>query len=139
VARENSSNDSDPSWLASSWSKIFRACVSSAVPAAAGAPVDVASFDAPLVGDGVVAVDAGGVVAVAGDMAFVVAGAVLAADDDVVLDGIAGVSAVATVVSDVVAHAAPATPITDAASAITTVVWAEFIMVPSVCRRSRAG
>jgi hypothetical protein len=132
VARENSSNDSDPSWLASSWSKIFRACVSSAVPAAAGAPVDVASFDAPLVGDGVVAVDAGGVVAVAGDMAFVVAGAVVAAaiDDDVVLDGIARVSAVAAVVSDVVARAAPATPITDAASAITTVLWAEFIMVP---------
>lgn len=106
--------------------------MSSAVSAAAGTPVDVASFDAPLVGDGVVAVDCGGVVAVDGDMAFVVAGAVVAAaiDDDVVLDGIARVSAVAAVVSDGVAHAVPATPTTDAASAITTFLRAEFIMVP---------
>ena len=152
VARENSSNDSVPSWFASSWSKILRAWLSSAPLAPlADCVVPRVSLDVPFVplegvGDDEAGVDDGlGVEdGLAVDEGVVVAVDVLddgvdvavAELEDVVDCGVASASvelrgiAFEAVVSAVVADAAPARVMIEAATAIPSFVCMEFIGTP---------
>jgi hypothetical protein len=146
VARENSSNESEPSWFRSSWSKILRAWEPSALaPFAVVCGPDVAL-------DGIVEVEVGVVVDVSDDMPVdgVWGDVATPARAALVLPGVPGVAAtpavpcgstgckvrvpavacdadVSAVASDVVAHAAPAMPKTEIATAATNCLVGAFI------------
>ena len=132
VARENSSNDSVPSWFASSWSKILRASIScdgAALVDGAGF-VDVSLCAPFVVGDEGGDVDDVGGMAVDGDMAgdgVDVAADVLAAGVDCASMAADALDDVGAAWSDVVAHAAPAIVMIAAAPAVATFISKEFI------------
>jgi hypothetical protein len=145
VARENSSNDSMPSWLVSSWSKMRLAWLLAGGVAVvfADAPGAVAVADDE-VDAGVVALD-GGVVAVGVDVldeGAAADGVAVAAD----VDGVV-VSACASCMSRVdarialsaVAQAVPATPMAAAATSVASRVFKRAFIMDSSIDRIAAG
>jgi hypothetical protein len=122
VARENSSNESVPSWFASNWSNIRRAWLSCAAFASLGADVfpDVSLDAPPMPAEGAGIADDGGVAGAGGGVAV---GVVDCAS--VEADGIDEAE-----VSAVVAHAAPAMPMIETPIAVTSFLCTQFIGTP---------